>query len=78
MASERFVALLVVLIIASSISTHAIRTGGRRILESYCTTTCCSDVDCDVFCSKPGSSAGLGICKPDDACVSGGVCCCNE
>ncbi|KAI3820457.1 hypothetical protein L1987_08004 [Smallanthus sonchifolius] len=48
--------------------------GARRILEDPC-TTCCSDVDCDVLCTKPGSSsAGLGICKPDETCVSGGSC----
>lgn len=44
--------------------------------EYVCTNVCCKQEDCDLVCEKQGSGPGLGICKPDEACQSGGLCCC--
>ncbi|MFS8026043.1 hypothetical protein Hanom_Chr16g01482321 [Helianthus anomalus] len=73
MASIRFVALLLVLIIASSVSNHLTGVGAQKVLKLKCTQkSCCRDVNCEQLCT--GSTA---LCKPDEACNGrGGLCCC--
>ncbi|KAI3755854.1 hypothetical protein L1987_55663 [Smallanthus sonchifolius] len=75
MASLRFFNLLLILIIASSVSAHTTDVGAQGTILIHCTTSCCIDVDCSVLCAQPPISASHGLCKPDDVCA-GGLCCC--
>ncbi|KAJ0461166.1 hypothetical protein HanPSC8_Chr16g0726751 [Helianthus annuus] len=76
MASIRFVALLLVLIIASSVSNHLTGVGAQKVLKMTCTTSCCRYVNCEQLC-KEKESESTALCKPDEKCNGyGGLCCC--
>ncbi|MFS7904469.1 hypothetical protein Hanom_Chr01g00036441 [Helianthus anomalus] len=71
MASIRFVALLAVLIIASSVSDYVTGVGAQEFKEE-CTESCCSHINCDEACTGK-----ISLCKPEETCNgNGGLCCC--
>ncbi|MFS8026053.1 hypothetical protein Hanom_Chr16g01482491 [Helianthus anomalus] len=73
MASIRFVALLAILIIASSVSDHVTGVGAQKVLKMKCTSSCCRDINCEEACK-----GSIALCKPDEACngPNAGLCCC--